>query len=117
MDNDREVVVLTTTGGHEVVFKSYLTGREANQVKQVIFSKMSYSATPGEQAKPVSFTGELILEQELANIEATVVGVDKKSDNIRDLVQDLPNADYQEVVEKANELTKDLFPKPPVANS
>src|ERR1700719_4027073 len=112
MDN----IVLTTIGGHEVIFKSYLTGREANKVKQVLFAKMNYSAVPGEEAKPISFTGELILQQELANIEATVTSVDGKTENILDLVQDLANSDYQQVVEKANELTKDLFPKPPVVN-
>ena len=117
MDNKRETVSLTTTNGHVVVLKSFLTGREANAIKQVVFSKMTYSGTPGEATKPIAFTGELVLEQELANIDATVISVDDNTaPKASDLVQDLPVADYQEVVDKANELTKDLFSKPPVEN-
>lgn len=113
---ERETTSFTTSGGHAVVIKTYLTGREANQFKEIIYSKISFD---GAQQSAVKLTGSVLLEQELAAIELCVISLDGKdykdsnSDyGLKDAVQDLPAPDYKEISEKVAELTKDLFPTP-----
>ena len=46
--SERETKEITTPGGHKVVIKTYLTAREANALKQVIWSQLNLNIEDGK---------------------------------------------------------------------
>lgn len=101
---NRPTVEITTQGGHTIVTKSYATGREANIIKSVYIESIKASVV-GNVAKIDSV--DLQAEERAINkmIELMVVSVDGVSDDILNQVLDLPQQDYNMIVEKLDELT------------
>ena len=100
-------------GTHTIALKTYLTAREGNQLKDMVYSKIAYKTENGESSSIVDMKGTDVLVQELATIKLCVIALDGSTENIVDRLQDdLTTAEYQKVKESVDELTKDLFPTP-----
>ena len=106
---ERETRNITTPGNHVVVLKTYLTGREVNDIKRVLFG--SVSVERGEDGKPVvpQYPLALALDREKKLLEYTVVSIDGATDNAADKVQDLTAADYKLVVAEAEKAVDGNF--------
>lgn len=110
---ERETKTITTPGGHAVVLRSYLTGREANQLKELLFADLKLNAEDAESGKlaidaiPASF----LVKQEEKAIELLVVSVDGTGENVLQLLLDLPSADYETVVAEINEIRNPTTPE------
>lgn len=102
----RETKEFTTTGGHVLVYKTYVTGRESNEIQKIILQDMKLEI--GE-AKLSPFIGQVSAAHftELNNktIEILVVSLDGKTEALLDKILDLPNQEYSEVIAKLNEVT------------
>jgi hypothetical protein len=109
---ERENKMIKTSGGHEIVLKSYLTGREVNKLKEIVYSKINYQGQGEDITQNINLPGSMVLEQELAALEVCVVSIDGITDGVSDAIQDLKASEYQEIVNAVNEVTKDLFPQP-----
>jgi hypothetical protein len=104
---ERETKTFTTKGGHEIVHKTYVTGRESNEIQKVLLKDVKIEAGMGTKLSPFmsGFSAASITELNNKTIEILVVSVDGKKENVLDIVLDLPNTDYSEVVTALNEIT------------
>jgi len=101
---ERETKAITTPGGRTIVLRSYLTGREENELKSLLYADLKMSATD-VQAGKVSVTdipASFIVKQEEKAVELLIVSVDGSTENPAQKVLDLPSAEYDFVVQEIN---------------
>lgn len=81
--------------GHKIVMNSYLTGRESNAVKAMLFQGVTLVAEAGE--KPTIPLANII-PQERKTLELLLVSVDGITENPVGVLEDLPADQYDEAV-------------------
>lgn len=103
---ERETKKITTPSGREIDIKTYLTGREANQIKQVMLGEMTMDVETGTPSAEIS--GAFMIDQEKKLIEILVVSIDgdrgDKPGAITEKILDLRNEDYQFIIKAVNEI-------------
>lgn len=110
--SERETKTITTPGGCSILLRTYLTGRESNQLKDVLFSDLKMNMADVQAGKiaieniPASF----LVKQEEKAIELLVVSVNGVSENVLQTVLDFPTADYDAVVEAINAIRNPSTP-------
>lgn len=104
MATERETKTLKTTGGHEVVYKSYLTGREFNEIQAVLIKDVKFNAV-GKDAQISGFDPSAIEASNKRMLEIAIVSVDGNTQNCADAILDLPYTETQEVMEVLDELS------------
>jgi hypothetical protein len=83
-----------------IVYKEYITGRDAQAIEASLFDGM----TIGADGKPQGFSPVAIQKRLNKAIEACVVSVDGKTEGVLDTILDLPVAQFNEVKDKVEEL-------------
>lgn len=106
MENTRETKTFTTTGGHVIEHKTYITGREMNEIQKVLLKNVKVDVK-GAGQDVTGFEASSITELNNKTLEVVVVSVDGKKENVIDTLLDLPNSEYAEVIAKINEVTGD----------
>lgn len=105
---NRETKEFKTTGGNVIVYKSYITGRESNEIQKILLKDMKIEV--GE-AKLSPFVGAVsaanITELNNKTIELLVTLLNGTAENILDRILDLPNTEYAEISAKLNEISGD----------
>ena len=111
---ERETKSFTTTGGNEIVAKTYLTGRETREINRAFFKKADdFSATDiaekgvaGSQYEQCQNEG---FKQVIVSINGHKEGdtVDGQVFHVLDFILDLKNSEYKEIVKAVNEITND----------
>jgi hypothetical protein len=98
-------------GSHVVALKTFLTGREVNALKRLVYSKFRYATGEDGKTKPVMDTdASYVLDQELETLALCIVTLDGSNENVIDRLQDNLKADeYNTVKNAVNEMTRDLF--------
>lgn len=92
------------SGNHVVTLKEYLTGREKRSIKNALWTGKSMKIKDGKgESDPVPM--EDIDASTNRTIELMVVAIDGKTENILDRVLDMRDRDYDDVLEKIEELT------------
>lgn len=92
---ERETKTLLTSNNHTVVIKTYLTGKESNEIKSELFKGVTASGEPGEKPKiPMS----LILPYERKQLETLIVSFDGNTENAIDALENLPENEYADIV-------------------
>lgn len=106
---ERETKNVTTPGNHVIVLKTYLTGREVNDIKRALFGSVSIER--GEDGKPLvpQYPLALAIDREKKLLEYTVVSLDGSADNAADKIQDLTAADYKFVIAEAEKSVEGNF--------
>lgn len=106
---ERETRNITTPGNHAVVLRTYLTGREVNDIKRALFG--SVTVERGEDGKPVvpQYQLSLAIDREKKLLENTIVSLDGTEENAADKIQDLTAADYKFVVAEAEKAVDGNF--------
>lgn len=97
---ERETKSFTTPGGHVILIKTYLTGREANSIKEDLFKNMKLDQKG--DVKETEITGDFILKQEMKLISTLVVSVNGDTNAYVEKLLDLKNEDYQSVIKEVN---------------
>ena len=109
---DRETKILTTPGGHKVVVRTYLTGRESNELKSLMFSalkiKMDDAATGAVNVPELP--GTFLLEQEQKALGMIIVSVDDETSGVVEKMLDWPQSEYKFVVDEVNKITNPSQP-------
>lgn len=90
-------------GGHDFVFKTYLTGREFNEIQRIYLSSAKINMVGNGGPSINSFSAEVELDATKKTLEMLVVSMDGSTENIVDRIEDLPNEVYQLVVANINE--------------
>jgi hypothetical protein len=93
--DQRPSTEMTTTGGHKVVMREYITGAEHREIRAVYMR-----ASKGGEIADIAF------EADNKAIELTVHSVDGHTDNIVNRVLNLPIADCNEIVVRVTELVE-----------
>jgi hypothetical protein len=104
--SDRETREVVTSGGHKIVLKSYLTGRETNELKAVMYAavKMNMEDAQSGKVNVGEVPGSFLLEQEQKALGLLIVSFDGNSDNPVESVLNLPSSEYDEVVQAINKV-------------
>lgn len=110
--NERPTHTFTTTNGHKIVLKDYITGREEDEIQRIFLSNMEMKQTVGGGAKGTEnlqqevsgISGETQLQAEYKTIEMVVFSVNGNTEDLLDAVLDLPSKDKKEVAEKTNQI-------------
>ena len=102
--SDRETRSFKTPSGHEIVIKSWLTGREKRDIQNIYLTDVKISS---DQTK----APELNLDATKSNLaqdktfELMVISIDGKTDNIVDTILDMKSEDFDVIVAKLNSIT------------
>lgn len=115
----REAKEIVTKNGHKVMVKTYLTGREANEFRSVVYKKTKFNTTLDPNTDPADnkqvvqqiteMDGTVIIEQQLAAMGVCIISLDGDTKKIVERLQDLPTDDFNEVDAACTELTKGIF--------
>jgi len=103
---DRETKTITTQNGHSIVLRTYLTGKESKQLKAIMYADMKLDASDPTSGK-ISLSeipAEFILKQEQQALEFLVVSVDTNVTNQLEALENLPEADYNEVLAEVQKI-------------
>lgn len=104
MATERETKMLKTTGGHDIVYKSYLTGREFNEIQAILIRDVKLNAV-GKEAHIEGFNPAAVEESNKKMLEVAIVSVDGSTQNCADAVLDLPYNETQEVMDALDEIS------------
>lgn len=109
----RETIELATTSGKKVTIKSYLTGRESNELKRALYASVNITpgAEAGEKAKvdKIPLTAEVDREEKM--LDMTIISFEGSTENPAEKIKDLPNEEYRDIVKKINDELKLNFQK------
>jgi len=101
---ERPKIEFKTKNGHVIVVKEYITGREANEIQGSYLKNAKVKIVNGApQIDDFDVTADDKAKRLM--IELMIISVDGNTEGVTDAVLDLNNIDYEEVVEKLNELT------------
>jgi uncharacterized protein YxjI len=105
----------TTIGDITITYRDFITGRQQRYIKDAFTEDVEFENKGGEQTYKVE--GRKLNISIDRSIEAVIVkvegaGVDP-ANKVLDQVLDLPAEDYNEVLGKVNEVTKDKKKVPP----
>lgn len=110
MEKQRETKEIITPSGVIVKIKSYLTAREVNAIKELVFKNVHYKIVDGKPVdQEVDIPGSYLLEQEKKALEICLVAVGEKTNNLLEILLDLKPPDYDVVVAAVNEMTSSVF--------
>lgn len=90
-----------TNSGAVVVLKDFITGRDFLELQKVFLSGITVEA--GEMQK--SLTGDKLVEGQKKAIEIAVVSVNGSTENVYELLLDLPKNDYVQVMAEVDKIT------------
>lgn len=108
--NRETKVIKTPVDGVEIVIKTYITGREFEEIEDILYSGLSMSAIAdkGSSAANVKFAdGSFIKKQTHKAIELLINSVNGSSENVLDDILDLKKEDYLFVNGEIEKVTKD----------
>lgn len=106
--SDRETIPFETPlKKKKVVLYTYLTGREYEYVQTPLFEAMEMEPTePGRPVKVGKMNVAKVQDSTHRLLEKMVVSVDGKTDRVVDTLLNMPQEDYQFIVDQVNILTK-----------
>jgi hypothetical protein len=111
---ERETKEITTPGGRKVVLRAYLTGREANELKAIMFSalKMNIEDAQSGKVNVSDVPGTFLVEQEKKALGFLLVSVDgDATDPLGTLLDKLPSTEYDAVVKEINQIQNPTTPQ------
>jgi hypothetical protein len=98
--SDRETKPFTTPAGNNVVLRTYLTGKESNELKALMYADLKIDASDAASGKvalaeiPASF----IIAQEKKAVSFLVVSVNGEATNPVEILENMPEAEYTAVL-------------------
>ena len=111
--SERETKVFTTPGGHTVVLRTYLTGRESNELKAIMFSALKVNMDDAQTGKVGvgDIQSTFLIEQEHKALDYLVVSIDGDTTTPVEKLLDLPATEYDSVVKEANQIQNPTKPE------
>lgn len=106
MDNDlRETKTILTPGGHEIILRAWVTGREKRELKNVFLENINLS-TEGESVKTSPFNASSLIDKaENKALEIIIVSLDGNSENLLEVILNLPADEYDFIIKEVNKIS------------
>jgi hypothetical protein len=111
--NERQTKAIITPDGRTVVLNAYLTGREAQELKSVMFSALKMNMDDAQNGRigigdiPSAF----LVEQEKKALAFLLVSIDGNGSEPVDHLLDLPSTEYDAVVNEINKIQNPTKPE------
>jgi hypothetical protein len=102
----RETREFDTPGGHKVILRTYLTGKESNELKAIMYADLKIDASDAASGKVslAEMPAEFMLKQEQKAMEFLVVSVDDNPDGALANLENLPEVDYNAVLSEVQKI-------------
>jgi hypothetical protein len=109
---ERENKDITTPNGTKVVLRSYLTGREAASIKNLMLSslKMTMSDVDSKKLDMGGLTGDVLAQQERKTLEYLLVSIDGDTENPVEKLLDMPSSEYDAVLKAVQNIQNPTTP-------
>jgi hypothetical protein len=110
---ERETRLFITPNSNQVLLRTYLTGRDAAEIKGVMLSslKMTVSDLDTKRVDMGSISGDVIAAQERKVWECLIVSVNGDAENPVETFLDLPSADYDAVLAEIEHIKNPTTPE------
>jgi hypothetical protein len=110
---ERQTRELVTTAGTKIFLKSYLTGREAADIKSIMLSSLKMSMNDAETKKVDmgGISGAVLLEQERKTLGYLLVSVNGDAENPVEKLLDLPSTEYDAVLKEIENIKNPTTPE------
>jgi len=95
--------IKTPIDGHKVEIKTYITGREQEQIDDILYRQLKVSAGTSVNVKELE--ASFITDQTHKLIEIMIVAVNDKKEKILDTILDMKRDDYKFVLVELNKAT------------
>jgi hypothetical protein len=111
--SDRQTKEFTTPSGHAIVLRTYLTGREAAEIKSIMLAslKMTMSDLESKKVDMGGLSGSVLVEQERKTLDSLIVSVDGSTENPVEKLLDLPSPDYDAVLKEIETIKNPTTPE------
>jgi hypothetical protein len=106
--SQRTTHAFITPGGHKVILNSYLTGREAQDMKAVLAAAMKLS---NEGASLDKVSASLVIESEEKAMKYLLVSFDEDTQNPIETLMSQPASEYEAVVAEINKIQNPTKPQ------
>ena len=103
---NREIKVIEVSKGMKVEIKAYLTGKEANDIKQAMFAGIDVQS---DEAKVSKFPLGLSVTRERELIRSAVISVNGSTAQPLVDVENLPLDDYKTIVAELEKIVNKNF--------
>lgn len=103
-NSSRPTLDFATGSGAKLVLYTYITGREFNEIQGTYMDNAKITLVNG-QPQVEGFDPKSDERATAKLIEKAVVSVNGVTENVLELVMNLPSTDYLEIVEKLNEIS------------
>jgi hypothetical protein len=110
---ERENKAFVTPGSHTVVLRTYLSGREARILNEIMYEilKINPADPSGNKAASLSeIPMAFMIPQQQKMLEFLVVSVDGKTENPVSLLEELPESEYNAVLAECTRIRVPLVP-------
>jgi hypothetical protein len=110
---DRQTTPFVTPGGITIVLRSYLTGREAADLKSILLSslKMTMSDVENKKVDMGGLSGAVLAQQERKTLDYLVVSVDGITENAVEKLLDQPSTEYDAVLKEIEKIKNPTTPE------
>lgn len=108
-------ITLKTPNGTVVVMKGYVSGGDMDELKRVLLSNVVYKIDPasGDMIRTTDeIKGTFTLDKSKKALELLIISVNGSTESPAQKVRDLPQADYNIVRDKVDEISGPLAPTP-----
>jgi hypothetical protein len=108
---NRETKALVTTSGKTLLVKSYLTGREMNDLKKDMYGavKIDMAAASAGRSAINDLPATFMIDREAKLLEISVLSFDNSEKDVAARMQDLPNAEYQDALRQVSDVIQPDF--------
>jgi hypothetical protein len=103
---ERETITITTPiEKHEIVLKSYITGREYRQINTAFMRDVEIEANAkGETPTMKGLKGSAVEEYENAQLKHVVISIDGSLENVLERILDMRIEDYEFIAKKVRNI-------------
>lgn len=108
-------VTLTTPNGTVVVLKGFVSGGDMDELKRILLENVVYKLDPATgDLIPTNneIKGTFTLDKSKKALELLAISINGTTDNVVQRIRDLPQADYDIVRDKVDEISGPLAPAP-----
>lgn len=106
-EQTREVVTEATPLGKSVIFKTYLTALEFEDVRKAGISLRGVQKGKGELEVELDYSAEATIRGEHALVNAFVTSYADSDQNILERIRNAPKKEMAFILQRCNELSKD----------
>lgn len=112
-DQMRETREFTTPAGNKVLLKTYLTGKESNALKALMYADLKINATDAAEGKVAlaDIPANFMIAQERQAMGYLLVSLNEDTNAPLERLEELPESEYNAVLAEVNKIRVPFKPE------